>query len=240
MIQCQVCMTVNADDAHVCTKCHGPLNGSKGASTTRSGNETARRSETLVESATFRSARCETIDESIGSISEPRAMSPEPRAATPDARRMTVFAGMQEPGQTSWHDPGLQGRAFADNSGLKPAASVRKIVGVLVTFSWSDQGQIFPVLEGRNRIGRDPGQCDIVISQDETLSAVNSHIVFRKNFVIGDDVSMGGTDVDGEPVESEFVPLRNYARIRTGSTHWTFVALQPPNDQLRSGSERKE
>jgi hypothetical protein len=111
---------------------------------------------------------------------------------------------------------------------LGSAPASRKIVGILVTYTWSDQGQIFPVLEGRNRIGRDPGQCDIAIPQDDTLSAVNSHILFRKNFVIGDDVSMGGTDVNDEPVETQFVPLQNYARIRTGSTHWIFVAIQPP------------
>jgi hypothetical protein len=23
------------------------------------------------------------------------------------------------------------------------------------------------------------------------------------------------------------VPLRNYAKIRTGSTHWTFIAIEP-------------
>jgi hypothetical protein len=110
----------------------------------------------------------------------------------------------------------------------KPPVAARKIVGVLVTYSWSDKGQIFPVLEGRTLIGSNGDECDIAIPQDETLSSINSHILFRKNFVIGDHVSMGGTYVDGEPVETAFVPLRNYARIRTGSTHWTFIAIQPP------------
>ncbi len=40
---------------------------------------------------------------------------------------------------------------------------------------------------------------------------------------------MSGTDVDGEPIETEVVPLRNYAKIRTGSTFWTFVSVQPPS-----------
>jgi hypothetical protein len=43
---------------------------------------------------------------------------------------------------------------------------------------------------------------------------------------------MSGTDVDGEPIEQEFVPLRNYAKIRTGSTYWTFVCIQPPSPEM--------
>jgi hypothetical protein len=42
-------------------------------------------------------------------------------------------------------------------------------------------------------------------------------------------VSMSGTDLNGVPIEEQFVPLQNYARIRTGSTHWTFVAIQVPD-----------
>jgi hypothetical protein len=109
------------------------------------------------------------------------------------------------------------------------ALGTRRIVGVLITYSWRDEGQVFPVLEGRNLIGKDPAQCDICIPQDTTLSAINSFITYRRQFVIGDRVSMSGTDVDGEPIETEVVPLRNYAKIRTGSTYWTFVSVQPPS-----------
>jgi hypothetical protein len=40
-------------------------------------------------------------------------------------------------------------------------------------------------------------------------------------------VSRSCTDLKGEPVEEQFRPLKNYARIRTGSTHWTFVIVDP-------------
>jgi len=153
-----------------------------------------------------------TDDESLSSVHKISPQQPKPSPG----RRVTLYA-----------PPNAQ-TGLADTGQSKPSASTeRKIVGVLVTYSWTDQGQVFPVREGRNLIGSDPQRSDIVIPQDDTLSAVNSHIVFRKNFVIGDDVSMGGTDVDGEPVETTFVPLRNYARIRTGSTHWVFIAIQP-------------
>jgi hypothetical protein len=124
-------------------------------------------------------------------------------------------------------NPSASGLGEAPEQPKRPLSAARKIVGILVTYTWNEQGQIFPLLEGRNRIGSDPKECDIVIPQDETLSSINSHIVYRKSFTIGDDVSMGGTDVDDEPVETAFVPLRNYARIRTGSTHWIFIAVEP-------------
>jgi hypothetical protein len=133
--------------------------------------------------------------------------APAPSASIPTP---TPLAGGSRRQQTVAVDPG------------------RKIVGVLITYSWQESGQVFPILEGRNLIGKDPDQCDIAIPQDATLSAVNSFITYRRHFLIGDRVSMSGTDVDGEPIETEFVPLRNYAKIRTGSTYWTFVSVQPP------------
>ncbi len=150
----------------------------------------------------------------------------------PLQRRRTVFGGVAPaqdfqpkatPAPVSPQPGGARGRTVA----VDPA---RKIVGVLITYSWQDSGQVFPVLEGRNLIGKEPGQCDICVPQDATLSAVNTFITYRKHFVIGDRGSMNGTDVDGEPVEKEFVPLRNYAQVRTGSTYWTFVSIQQPSE----------
>jgi hypothetical protein len=108
----------------------------------------------------------------------------------------------------------------------------RKIVGLLVTYSWRPDGQVYEVREGRNLIGRDPS-CDICITEDETMSATNSHITFRQNFVIGDMVSMMGTDVNGIPIEQQFTSLESHSLVRAGSTHFTFIAVelrkpQPP------------
>lgn len=100
------------------------------------------------------------------------------------------------------------------------------MIGVLVTYSWKADGQVFPVREGRNLIGRGE-ECEIRVPEDPALSDKNSHITFRQSFVVGDMVSMGGTDLNGEPVEEQFRPLGNYARIRTGSTHWIFVIIDP-------------
>jgi hypothetical protein len=225
MSLCKICGASNPDTATGCQVCKAPLGKPDAAAM---GGAPARR-QSQGEGKPGQLPRRETVDESAGAWT-PGKPDASPAGVTNAAaraaassdtprRRMTVF----DPS----HAAGPSGRGGTVPL-QRPASTARKIVGVLVTYSWSDQGQIFPVYEGRNRIGSDPRECDIAVPQDDTLSAVNSHILFRKNFVIGDDVSMGGTDVDGQPVETAFVPLRNYARIRTGSTHWTFIAVQSP------------
>jgi hypothetical protein len=39
-------------------------------------------------------------------------------------------------------------------------------------------------------------------------------------------VSMTGTDVNGVPIEEQFRSLDNYATIRSGSTYFTFIAVE--------------
>jgi len=99
---------------------------------------------------------------------------------------------------------------------------------VLISYSWTPEGQIFPIHEGRNFIGRDP-DCEVSVPQDQTMSGRNSHITYRQNFVVGDMVSMTGTDVDEIPIEEQFRSLANYSVIRAGSTYFTFIAIKPPS-----------
>ncbi len=100
------------------------------------------------------------------------------------------------------------------------------MVAVLVTYSWKPEGQIFPIREGRNLIGRGE-ECDIRIPEDAMLSQVNTHITFRQNFTLGDMVSMSGTDLNGTPVEEQFRPIENLSRIRAGATNLLFVIVDP-------------
>jgi hypothetical protein len=118
----------------------------------------------------------------------------------------------------------------ASNPGASSAPAVakdRKIVGILVTYSWAPEGQVFPVREGRNFIGRD-SDCEISVPDDTTMSGRNSHVTYRQSFVIGDMVSMTGTDINGVPIEEQFRSLPNYATVRAGSTYFTFIAIAPP------------
>jgi hypothetical protein len=228
MIKCKVCFATNPDSAVVCSVCKATLDKPAAAKppvrrpTMPEATEAPQRRATVFEDLNAATPGGGVTN--AGQAGPAQQAEKAPAGGNPPQRRVTVFdpSGMSGPGAKG---------AAAEQAKALPTAAGRKIVGVLVTYSWSDQGQIFPICEGRNRIGSDPSQCDIAIPQDDTLSAVNSHIVFRKSFTIGDDVSMGGTDVDGEPVEIAFVPLRNYARIRTGSTHWTFIAVQPPKEE---------
>jgi Zn ribbon nucleic-acid-binding protein len=114
-------------------------------------------------------------------------------------------------------------------------SSGRKIVGLLITYSWVPEGQIFPIREGRNYIGRD-NDCEVCVPDDQTMSGRNSHITFRQNFVVGDLVSMTGTDVDEVPIEEQFRSLPNYATIRAGSTHFTFISIKPPTSTAPAGN----
>ena len=110
-----------------------------------------------------------------------------------------------------------------------PSLSQRRIVGILVTYSWKPDGEIFPLREGRNLIGRDP-DCEVCIPADQTMSGRNSHISYRTTFVVGDLVSMKGTDLNGIPIEQQFLSLPNYSVIRAGSTRFTFLAIQGSSD----------
>jgi hypothetical protein len=126
--------------------------------------------------------------------------------------------------------------ASAPRAATPEVRSGRKIVGLLLTYTWRPEGQIFPIREGRNLIGRNP-DCEIAIPEDPHLSDTNSHIVYRGNFMIGDRVSMSGTDLNGVPVEDNFVKLPNYSQIRTGSTHFTFIAAEPPSTNNPPGQD---
>jgi hypothetical protein len=158
------------------------------------------------------------------------SLPPRPqRMATPEApARVGGGAGqpVRQRAHTEYSPVGTQ--AVGTTTGPVPQVQrERRIVGVLVSYSWTPEGKVYPIREGRNLIGRDE-DCEVCIAEDQTLSGRNSHITFRQNFVIGDLVSMTGTDVDGVPIEEQFRALANYATVRAGSTYFTFIAIQPP------------
>jgi hypothetical protein len=112
-----------------------------------------------------------------------------------------------------------------------PSLSKRRIVGVLVSYSWWPDGKIFPVYEERNLIGR--GQhCQIHVPEDNTMSEENSHIyviTHKRKYLMGERLgSANGTYLNGERIFEPFHPLPNYATIRAGSTDFIFILVQPP------------
>ena len=158
----------------------------------------------------------------------PSAEAPSQPAASVSAaptRRRTAFAAAP-PAETARETPPSAPvpRQPSSTSAAGTVATGRRIVGILVTYTWLPEGQVFPVREGRNFLGCDP-ECDIALSTDSHLSGRHATVVYRgQDFWIDDEKSMNGTFVDGESVE-EKQRLPNYATVRTGSTCWTFVAL---------------
>ncbi len=115
-------------------------------------------------------------------------------------------------------------------------ADTRKIVGVLVSYSWVPGGQIYPVREGKNYItkgnnetGESGSGYDISVSQDERMSRGHALILCRAGrYEIIDQESSNGTFLNGELLASHLsVELQNNDEIKTGSTLWFFVMIEP-------------
>ena len=213
-MKCPYCMEPSPDNARSCQRCGRVLDPTIIA-----------RSDSSAPGS-----RAPTVVEPQAGRTEPVFSGVRPSPPPPLPSSAPVAPGGARRGNTVYMPPPATGAATGEAPA--PRLAQRRIVGILVTYSWKPDGQVFPVREGRNLIGRGE-ECDIRIADDPMLSQVNSHITFRRNFVVGDMVSMGGTDLDGQAVEEQFRALGNYARIRTGSTHWTFVMLEPDAVQGR-------
>jgi pSer/pThr/pTyr-binding forkhead associated (FHA) protein len=114
----------------------------------------------------------------------------------------------------------------------------RKIVGILITFTWQPQGQIFPVREGKNFIGSDKvysdashQDCDIQVPEDARMSGEHALILYRgSKYQLKDQVSSNGTFVNGE-MQSDVDDLKNYSEIKAGSTLFTFIKVKAPEKE---------
>ncbi len=113
----------------------------------------------------------------------------------------------------------------------------RKIVGVLTTYTWQPQGQLFPIREGKNFIGSDKvysdashQPCDIQIKQDERMSGEHALILCRGGvYEIIDQTSSNGTFLNGDMLPAnQSQRLENYSEIKAGSTLFTFIKIAPP------------
>lgn len=143
--------------------------------------------------------------------------------ATPPARRQakTVF-GVQLP------EAGASSASAAVSPTMHPPVALPRIVAVLVTYSIQSEGMIFPVREGRNKIGADP-DAEISIQQDRTISGWNTSVTFRDGkFWLSAKDSMNGTYLNGTEVPPDSTTaLPNYATIRAGSTSFRFIMIEP-------------
>ena len=114
----------------------------------------------------------------------------------------------------------------------------RRIVGVLVSYTWEPGGQLFEVREGRTHIGAgdikgESRQVDVCCPRDPMLSSDHAMIlVQRGQFYIQDLSSVNGTILNGKPLRPESSePLTSPAEIKAGDTTFTFVQFDATPQQ---------
>jgi hypothetical protein len=109
----------------------------------------------------------------------------------------------------------------------------RRIVGVLVSYTWNPGGQVFEVREGRTHIGSgsiadEPGtRVEVHCPQDASLSSDHAMILVRQGqCYIRDLSSTNGTSLNGTPLPPENAEtLTSPAEIKAGETVFTFVRV---------------
>jgi len=112
----------------------------------------------------------------------------------------------------------------------RSAADNRKIVGVLLSYSWNPFGHLYEIRQGRNHIGAgqirgEERTVDVHCPNDTVLSSDHAMILVQDGrFYIEDLASVNGTKVDGQPIPpGRLEPLPSPAEISAGETVFTFV-----------------
>ena len=101
----------------------------------------------------------------------------------------------------------------------------KRLAGFLVTYSRSQNGDFFPLYEGKNIIGRDDSS-QICIQGDPNISEKHLSILFRpvdRKFKFKDEQSSNGTFVNGELTDEG--ELKNLDVIRIGATELLFMEI---------------
>ena len=131
------------------------------------------------------------------------------------------------PRRTQMYDDAPKPRQSPHTSGDN-----RRIVGVLVSYTWEPSGRLFEVREGRTHIGSGEvsdtdGPMDVQCAQDSMLSEDHAMILVRQgSFYIRDLSSTNGTVLNGKPLRPEAVEdLPSPSEIKAGETTFTFVRV---------------
>ncbi|HKA53181.1 MAG TPA: FHA domain-containing protein, partial [Candidatus Binatia bacterium] len=163
-----------------------------------------------------------------------RQKSDKPERVAPSRRERTVVGEVPATVERRETKAMLPGAAH-ESRGRPAGGDTRRIVGALITYTWRPEGQLFPIREGRNFIGRAEigseaisRSCDVQISQDQKMSAEHALILCRHGrYEIIDQETTNGTFVNGELLKPKLsTELPNYAAIQTGSTLWTLIKIE--------------
>jgi len=185
MSTCPKCNTQNRPEAKYCKKCKARLGPAQQAAY----QPPAQKRRTQVENS---------------SVPRRTEAAPPPGAAPGVAGKgRTVVEG------TVLEPEGGQGKPGAGVPGSRPVASSRRLVGWLVTYDLDPSVMDYQIREGRNFVGTDASEVDILIpkSKDKKVTADHCLILYRKGKVkIKDRMSTNGTFVDSITVGEEDYP----------------------------------
>ena len=101
----------------------------------------------------------------------------------------------------------------------------RKLVGFLISYSNSPNGDFYPVYEGKNFIGR-AASCTAYIQGDTSISEKHFSILYRvvdRKIKFRDEQSSNGTYVNDELQDDG--ELKNLDKIRIGATQLIFMEI---------------
>ena len=101
----------------------------------------------------------------------------------------------------------------------------KKLAGFLVSYSYSSNGEFFPLYEGKNMIGRGASS-HVCVKGDSMVSENHVSILYRavdRKFKFKDELSSNGTFINGALIDEGV--LKNYDMIRIGTTRLLFIEI---------------
>jgi len=224
---CPKCKTKNDENAKFCISCRQPFTDTGG----RQGRLCPAGRHTMDPNWTH-CPYCEA---------EAQAAAPRGQAFGDEERKMRNKTQYGDPGddrrRTTRMDapesPALREQPRQQTPADSPENTAR-IVAVLISYSRNPGGEIFPVREGKTFIGsgdtRSEAPADILFPDDRKMSSEHALIIYRHgNYFIHDQQSVNGTWVNGKDVPQ--LELPNYAQLRIGSTHFTFIKTETPSEK---------
>ena len=223
--KCLTCGNSNDANAKKCNYC-GELLGAKPPAVEPDANPVSPQrpsrgdgyipTETINRQAVAAGRVTTAIDAPVASDGAPPAASRQAGSTGTRPKAGAVTTVISAPGQT------------------ESQVQERKVIGILVTYNWKAAGQLFPIREGRNRIGRDSNECEISISEDQAMSSKHAFLIYDAHeqvAFLSDEGSQNGTFFNGQNIRRNEKRLSNYCNIRTGTTNWTFVLISPETSQ---------
>lgn len=148
------------------------------------------------------------------------------------ARQPTIVSGTTPPvTDAARSDLAADGNAAP---GAQPGQP--RLTGALVTFTWKPEGELFPLYEGRNVIGRGDGgsdsrTCNIQVPSDASMSSDHATVLCRRaaaSFELVDNLSTNGTFVDDREIGRGAADLHDGDHFRTGATEWLVKRFVDP------------